>query len=412
MLITIKIFLFLAIILIFPFIFLTALILFGIIFFDKNKKEPVVKKNYFFTILIPAHDEESVIEDTILSLKALTYPKKDYQIVVIADNCSDNTATIAKKNKVKVVERFDESKKSKGYALEYAMDNLKILEKDVIHHSVVVIDADTLTDPKLLDKLAKEHANGSDWIQCYYTVRNPEDSNYSKMLTVAFALFNGSWQLGTHLIGLGASFRGNGMSFNVLGLKRHPFKVYGLTEDLEFSWTLRCRGEKVCFLKEARVFGEMVTKQDSAAKSQRIRWEQGRKELKSKFFRPILENKDLNIYEKSLYIVDLFMIPLTKFFGIIITINIIGIFLYSNSHISFFILIICFFYFLISVAYILTPFFKLNLPIAYLGSLLQLPKYVFWKLILLFKKDQKNWIRTKRNSERKVKLPNSKRKIT
>ena len=86
----------------------------------KFKEKPLkYNKNHKFMAIIPAHNEASVIKNLVESLVALDYPKDLYDVYVIADNCTDNTAEIAREAGALVYERFDEAHKTKGYALEY-----------------------------------------------------------------------------------------------------------------------------------------------------------------------------------------------------------------------------------------------------------------------------------------------------
>ena len=89
----------------------------------KLKDKPILeeKVNKFMAI-IPAHNEENVIEALIDSLKHQDYPKDHYDIYVIADNCTDRTAEIAKNAGAIVLERFDEEHKTKGHALQWFLN--------------------------------------------------------------------------------------------------------------------------------------------------------------------------------------------------------------------------------------------------------------------------------------------------
>ena len=107
------------------------------------------------------------------------------------------------------------------------------------------------------------------------------------MMTYAFSLANGVWLLGLERLGLGVGLKGNGMCFSSRGLRRFPWRAYGLVEDMEFALMLRARGERVRFLPEARVFGEMVSRGGPGAASQRRRWEAGRRSLRGKFAGPL-----------------------------------------------------------------------------------------------------------------------------
>ena len=86
----------------------------------KLKDKPLLKnKNHKFMAIIPAHNEEAVVGNLVESLKNQTYAKEDYDIYVIADNCTDKTAEVARNAGAIVYERFDLEKKTKGYALDW-----------------------------------------------------------------------------------------------------------------------------------------------------------------------------------------------------------------------------------------------------------------------------------------------------
>ena len=92
----------------------------------KLKEKPlIINKNHKFMALIPAHNEENVVANLVESLRNQDYPKELYDIYVIADNCTDNTAEIARKAGAIVYERFDETKKTKGYAMQWFFQKLE-----------------------------------------------------------------------------------------------------------------------------------------------------------------------------------------------------------------------------------------------------------------------------------------------
>ena len=95
----------------------------------KIKDKPLkVTKNHKFMAIIPAHNEEAVVTNLIESLRNQNYDKELYDIYVIADNCTDNTAKVAREAGAIVYERFDETKKTKGFALDWFLKQ-KIEEK-------------------------------------------------------------------------------------------------------------------------------------------------------------------------------------------------------------------------------------------------------------------------------------------
>src|SRR5690242_5118804 len=118
-------------------IYYLVLSLFGII---RIKDKKVVKPEKSFALIVAAHNEESVIQDIVESLKRLDYPKELFDIFVIADNCTDKTAQKAKEKGAIVYQRADRLKKGKGFALEWMFD--KIFKMPKKYDAVVIFDAD------------------------------------------------------------------------------------------------------------------------------------------------------------------------------------------------------------------------------------------------------------------------------
>ena len=137
-----------------------------------------------YKVVIPAHNEESVIATVVKSCLELNYPQALFEIVVIADNCSDRTAFLAKRAGARVLERFDESKKSKGYAIDYLIGTLEQSGEIDSTDAVVIVDADSTVDRDLLRAFDRELQLGHDWLQAYYTVSNPDDSWRTRLLSL------------------------------------------------------------------------------------------------------------------------------------------------------------------------------------------------------------------------------------
>ena len=346
-----------------------------------------------FVILVPAHNEEKGLPATLASLLTLHYPKDKFEVLVIADNCSDGTAAVARSAGVTVLERFHETNKSKGYALEYALG--KIGARSRLPDAIVVIDADTRVHPQLLQSFAARLAAGQDWIQAYYSVSNADDNLRTRMLTYAFSLFNGIWLLGQDLIGLSCALRGNGMCFSWNGLSRCPWKAYGLAEDLEFSWYLRIANERVHFAGDVAVYGEMIAEQSQSARSQRLRWEHGRKNLRDNFGPQITLARASH---RWLWQADLTMPPLSRYLSFL---ALGGLLALPSAAVFPPLLILYLLSVLTFAAYMLSPFLRLEqrLPWRFAASLLQAPFYMLWKLRLLAGAAPQTWERAQRNAE-------------
>ncbi len=225
-----------------------------------------------FDIIVPAHEEADNIGATIDSLIRIDYPKEKRRIIVIADNCSDNTASVAEGHGAIVWERRNPRKRGKGFALTWAFE--KSLS-DNIADAVVVIDADTLVSPNLLRAFAARIAGGARAMQAEYGVRNPDDSWRTVLMTLALALFHKVRSLGRERLGLSAGLRGNGMCFTSDLLIQCPHQAFSVVEDLEHGLNLGEQEVRVHYVAEAEVLGEMPAG-DQASRVQRARWEAGR----------------------------------------------------------------------------------------------------------------------------------------
>jgi cellulose synthase/poly-beta-1,6-N-acetylglucosamine synthase-like glycosyltransferase len=350
-----------------------------------------------FRFVIPAHDEEGNIRSTIESCRAVSYDPALYRVIVIADNCSDGTARVARAAGAEVIERTDLARRSKGHALEYFFQHPPGAAG--VADATVLIDADTVVDPGLLSAFAAALAEGKDWIQAYYTVRNPDASWRTRMMTYSFSLFNGVWLLGQDRLGLGVGLKGNGMCFSSRGLSRFPWSAHGLTEDLEFSWMLRVAGERIHFLPDTHVSALIPTQGGEASVIQRRRWESGRKGLRSTFLGPLVRSPRIGPFAKVMYLLDLIFPPLVTLALSLLIMFLFDLIAGSGPGLlagSGRLLLLHGLMSVVLVGYALSPIFALKLPVRYLASLVALPYYAAWKLLITAGKNPPAWVRTPR----------------
>ena len=231
-----------------------------------------------FIVLIPAHNEESVIRSTLLSLSRQDYNEALVEVVVVADNCSDDTACIASSAGARVLERWSDDLVGKGHALNWAIDRLKgdRFQADAF----VIVDADTEVAPDFLTAMAERIAVMSDagghWaLQGRYGVLNANAGWRAALMQSAFELINHVRPLGLNRLGLTVGLKGNGMAFSRTLLALTTWSG-SLTEDIDFGLEL-CRNHRirVIYVPEARVNAVMPTRERDAA-TQRSRWENGR----------------------------------------------------------------------------------------------------------------------------------------
>ena len=237
-----------------------------------------------FTFVVPAHNEALGIERTIKSLMNVSYPADKFSVLVIADNCSDNTKERAESVGARVIERQDLSKPGKGYALDCAFQTL-IAEGGT--DALVVVDADTDVSPNILSAMAERLLAGELAMQAHYGVRNIDDSWRTRLMDVAFTLYHGVRSVARERLSLSAGLRGNGMGFSLDAIRRVPHRSYSLVEDVEYGIELGLQGIRVAYVGEAAVHGEMVA-EGAASESQRQRWEQGRRQMISRYVPTLL----------------------------------------------------------------------------------------------------------------------------
>jgi hypothetical protein len=232
-----------------------------------------------FVVLVPAHNEEQLIGETLASLEQLDYPHDLYRVHVVADHCTDDTAKIVRDHRAEVHELDTPEGGGKGPALRWLLGRL--WERDDAHDAVVIIDADTLVDRDFLRVMDARLAAGEQAIQAHYAVRDPEGSAYTGLRAVALAARHYLRPLARTALGGSSGLYGNGMVFTDELMRNHSFSDH-LTEDIELQLTLLLEGTTVAFAADAGIRAEMPTTL-AASTTQHERWEQGRTDLSRRF---------------------------------------------------------------------------------------------------------------------------------
>jgi exopolysaccharide biosynthesis WecB/TagA/CpsF family protein len=225
-------------------------------------------------VLVPAHDEAELVGRCIRSLLDQTYPTELYDVVVIADNCTDDTALVAISEGAMVMVRDEPDDRGKGQALRWAMDRLLVERPDVA--GFVVVDADSVADPGMLAALAARLDAGAEAVQAEYLSLNPSEmSAREELAAAALLLFHRVRFRGRTALGFPCQLVGNGMLFSRALLERQPWSAFTSAEDLEYSMDLRLAGVRPAFAADGLVRGPMPAG-GRAARTQRLRWEGGR----------------------------------------------------------------------------------------------------------------------------------------
>jgi cellulose synthase/poly-beta-1,6-N-acetylglucosamine synthase-like glycosyltransferase len=245
--------------------------------FARPRKELVPRRTgRRFAVIIPAHNEATVIGSTLTSLSQLAYPLADFDVHVVADNCTDATAEVCRsfagRLNLEVHERVNDQLRGKGYALSWFLDRLSPRQNV---DAFVFLDADWTVSPTFLDVLDAYFAAGATVIQAHCRVANPDESWPTALRSIAFALVNYVRPLGLASLGTSCGLKGTGMAFTASIIRELGWTSHSLTEDSEEHIKLTQRGYRVTFAPEAIIESPMPTTLRQS-QSQHLRWESGK----------------------------------------------------------------------------------------------------------------------------------------
>ncbi|MBY0528423.1 MAG: glycosyltransferase [Gemmataceae bacterium] len=227
-----------------------------------------------FAIVIPAHDEEDAIAETVISCGRLDYPPEQYTVFVIADNCTDRTARIASQLNCTVLERNDLTRRGKGFALAWGLEHISPLDPD----AVIILDADCRLDGNALTEFAAHLTDGHDVLQANYTTSNSDASTVSYLAAVCNRLENELFYAPKSDLGLSVVLRGTGMVFSRRALACCPWSAGSIVEDSEHTVRLHEHGFAVKFIDRVRVRSPFPSSREQLA-IQRTRWSGGNSRL-------------------------------------------------------------------------------------------------------------------------------------
>ena len=150
----------------------------------RRREQKILTPEKTFAVVVAAHNEAAVIGQLIENLKRLDYPEELYDIYVIADNCTDETAQIAGDAGAIVCERTHPTKKSKGFALEWMFERLFEMDKE--YDAIAIFDADNLVHPNFLKEMNNRLLKGDKVIQGFLDAKNPYDTWVAGTFAIAF----------------------------------------------------------------------------------------------------------------------------------------------------------------------------------------------------------------------------------
>jgi cellulose synthase/poly-beta-1,6-N-acetylglucosamine synthase-like glycosyltransferase len=347
-------------------------------------------------VLIPAHDEATVIAETLCSILPQLSP--DDRLIVVADNCSDGTAAIAASMGAEVTSRWDTARRGKGYALDYGLYFLK--QSGLLPEVVVVMDADCDISGRCLDVLAGLCVKTGRPIQAHYSMMLPRQRRglFTEISAVAWRLKNFVRPLGFGRLGLPCFLYGSGMAFPWHVITSVELATGEVVEDLKLGIDLALKNHFTLFCPQALVTSRFPDSAE-AAHTQRTRWEHG-------YLRTILRYTPVLLYEglrqKSwnllAMMLDLCVPPLALL--VLLALGLLGssaIFL-ALTGVGIPFAFSLFGFGVISIA-VLLAWARHGRDIISFGKLMLAPVYVLAKIpvyVKFFVNRQRNWVKTRR----------------
>ena len=271
----------------------------------KFKEKPLLKnKKHKFMAIIPAHNEEMVIGNLVESLKNQDYDKNLYDIYVIADNCTDNTALVAKEAGAIVYKRFDETRRTKGYALDWFLRQK--IEENADYDAFFVFDADNIVDKNFIKVMNRKLCQGEEVVQGYKDIKNPTQSWISAGYAFFYWTMHRFYHLARYNVGLSPLLNGTGFMVKFDLIKETGWDTSTLTEDIEFSLKQIIKGKKLGWATDAIVYDEQPEKFVASWK-QRSRWTVGHIQCMKKYTKDLAiavkEKKTIMNFDGLLYII-------------------------------------------------------------------------------------------------------------
>lgn len=362
---------------------------------DLSRDDPATSAKTNIAILIPAHNEASIITQTIAKLRDNV--PAETRILVVADNCSDNTAELARTAGADIVERNDETQRGKGYALAFGRDILADDPPDC----VIILDADCALDKNSAAKLASAVTSRFVPIQATNLIHSPSEAPpVVQISNFAMVLKNLVRQRGMTRLGGAALLTGTGMAFPWQIFATAPLANSDLAEDLGLGIAITKQGHPPFFLEAAGVSSEAAAEADTLV--QRTRWEHGFLTTARRHAIPLIVSGFGQFSRPQLFLgLHLLVPPLALLMatGVGVLFVLACVALLGSTPLPFMLLST-----IVAAAIFLTigAWLVEGRQVLTFGALIRIPVYILWKIpvYLKFLRDSETrWIRTRRSGE-------------
>lgn len=256
-------------------------------------------------ILVPAHNESAGIGDTLGSIRGQM--RAGDRLVVVADNCDDDTADIAGSAGAEVVVRHDTSRRGKGYALDAGMQYLRQKPCTI----VVIVDADCRMEAGSLDQLAAAAVSSGRPIQARYLIKAPSDSGLNLAVAeFAFLIKNRLRPLGLSRLGLPCQLTGSGMAFPWSVINGAELATDHRVEDMKLGLDLAATGHPPAFCDRAAVTS-LFPYSTQGVETQRQRWEGGHLSMIRLALGSLFNGSKVARFSHFIMLLDIMVPPLT-----------------------------------------------------------------------------------------------------
>ncbi len=356
--------------------------------------KPQLAQRPRFLFLIPAHNEALLIADTLRSLQRLDYPSAATHIVVIADNCTDDTAAIVRSAGIECLERHDPAAPGKPRAIAWALDRLRISDYD----AMVIIDADTVVDAAFASGLASGAPLRDKAVQGYNGVSNPDENAVTRMAAV-FADAKCRYAYGLkQRAGLNVPLRLGGCLGTAV-LAKYGWQAFSIGEDWELYAQLTAWGVRIEGVDGARVFAQEARSLDQSA-PQRQRWTAGKFVVLGRMIGPVLRSTHISLRQKLDVIAELSAPGPVVQLGVVAILMSLVLLLHVPAEIALVVLLMT--GLVRHIVFATVALFAQPDPIRSAIAFLFLPVYGLWRVPIEFAAvrmlGDKPWIRTARHS--------------
>ena len=301
----------------YQFIYLFVAYAFGVKRFDDAPPKKIA-------VLISARNESRVIANLLRSLAEQDYPKDSFRVFLVADNCTDNTAEIARDAGAIVYERFNNVEKGKGYAVDYLIKKINEDYKDALPDGYIVFDADNVAEKNYITEMNKALAAGYDVVTSYRTA-STYGANWRAagqgmyFLRDARVLNYARAKIGSNTFVAGTGF----MFSRKLAEEYGGWPFHTLTEDGEFTMHNAVNGAKCAYCHDAIFYDEQAT-DIKTSWNQKLRWCKGGLQIFRKYLKKLIpgifSKKCLSCFDMTVCLTAAYLLSLLA-----VTINTVGL---------------------------------------------------------------------------------------